>query len=424
LAHASVTGSGVSTLLAGRAVGVTFSYRFRRRPQSDFTPPVRGSKCSIVRFHRFTLALSLLTTLTVARGTAARPFRVGEIPNGSVASCLTCHVYPGGPRNAFGVTVESYGGVGFLVDGHVQWGNLALLDPSHPGDPPKTLGEIDSDGDGRNNAAELLDPTGSFRIGYGHPGNSELVRLPGLNDAPVIIRQIYAGGGASGATFRHDFVELFNRSSAPVSLSGWSVQFAPATGPVTFGSSATAITELPSVVMNPGQSLLVQGATGGAVGALLSSADVIDSTPLALADGAGKLALVASTTPLACNGFPTVCPAAASSLIVDLVGYGNAMYYEGLSGAPAPSSESALVRARGGCTDINSNGSDNPLLSADFSLAPPTPRTSASPATPCGGAVPGPIAAPALPPALPRVLALLLAGLGVLTVARRPGSRA
>ena len=34
----------------------------------------------------------------------------------------------------------------------------------------------------------------------------------------VVISQVYGGGGNSGAPYTHDFVELFNRGSAPVSL--------------------------------------------------------------------------------------------------------------------------------------------------------------------------------------------------------------
>ncbi|MCB0159237.1 MAG: lamin tail domain-containing protein, partial [Caldilineaceae bacterium] len=46
----------------------------------------------------------------------------------------------------------------------------------------------------------------------------------------VVISQIYGGGGNSGATFTHDFVELFNPGPDPVVLTGWSVQYAKADG--------------------------------------------------------------------------------------------------------------------------------------------------------------------------------------------------
>src|SRR4051794_41954934 len=46
--------------------------------------------------------------------------------------------------------------------------------------------------------------------------------------ASVAISQIYAGGGNAGATYANDYVELVNRSSAAVSLTGWTVQYASA----------------------------------------------------------------------------------------------------------------------------------------------------------------------------------------------------
>ena len=44
------------------------------------------------------------------------------------------------------------------------------------------------------------------------------------------ISQVYGGGGNAGADYRNDFIELFNRSAPDVSVAGWSVQYAAATG--------------------------------------------------------------------------------------------------------------------------------------------------------------------------------------------------
>src|SRR4051812_8305317 len=46
----------------------------------------------------------------------------------------------------------------------------------------------------------------------------------------IVISQIYGGGGNSGATLTNDFVELFNRGSTDVDLTGWTVQYASSTG--------------------------------------------------------------------------------------------------------------------------------------------------------------------------------------------------
>src|SRR5262245_55255990 len=114
-----------------------------------------------------------LLVLLVAMPAEARPFRVSQVPNGSNAGCLTCHVVPGGPRNAFGAAIEGYGGVGFLdgPGGNVMWGTRAVVDPAHPSDPPKTLAQLDSDGDGRTSGAELLDPHDVWRTDDANPGD-------------------------------------------------------------------------------------------------------------------------------------------------------------------------------------------------------------------------------------------------------------
>ena len=63
----------------------------------------------------------------------------------------------------------------------------------------------------------------------------------------VVISQVYGGGGNSGATYTHDFIELFNRGTSSVSLAGWSVQYASATGTGNFGANSGQLSELPSV---------------------------------------------------------------------------------------------------------------------------------------------------------------------------------
>ena len=39
----------------------------------------------------------------------------------------------------------------------------------------------------------------------------------------VLVSQVFAGGGNAGAPYSNDFVELFNRGSTAVDVSGWSV---------------------------------------------------------------------------------------------------------------------------------------------------------------------------------------------------------
>ena len=41
----------------------------------------------------------------------------------------------------------------------------------------------------------------------------------------VLLNEVYGGGGNAGATWRSDFIELFNKSGAAVDLTGWQVQY-------------------------------------------------------------------------------------------------------------------------------------------------------------------------------------------------------
>ncbi len=158
----------------------------------------------------------------------------------------------------------------------------------------------------------------------------------------IVISQVYGGGGNVGATYTHDFVELFNRGTATESLDGWSIQYASSTGSSNFGASATQITPL-SGSLDPGHYLLVQGASTAAVGAPLPMPDITDENPITLSGTTGKVALATTAESLGCNGGSTPCTPAQLALIVDLVGYGTANFFEG-SVAPAPSNTTSISR--------------------------------------------------------------------------------
>ena len=185
----------------------------------------------------------------------------------------------------------------------------------------------------------------------------------------VVISQVYGAGGAAGAPLRNDYVELFNRGAAPVSLGGLSVQYASATGTGFFAVGAA----LPAVTLAPSQYFLVQ-LGGGANGVPLPAPDATGRTLMAA--GAGKVVLVNQPTQLTCNGGTAPCSPAQQALIVDLVGYGNANYFEGPAAAPTISSTTAAFRRLNGCKDTSDNA-------ADFTVAAPAPRNTASPPGSC-----------------------------------------
>jgi hypothetical protein len=135
----------------------------------------------------------------------------------------------------------------------------------------------------------------------------------------LVISQVYGGGGNSLAPFTHDFVEIFNRSSAPLSLAGLSIQYTSPTGTGTFGANAGLRTELPAVSVAPGAYFLIQEASQAAVGSPLPTPDFVDTDgPIAMGAGGGKVALVTGATPLGCNGAQTPCSADALARVIDL----------------------------------------------------------------------------------------------------------
>jgi uncharacterized protein len=187
--------------------------------------------------------------------------------------------------------------------------------------------------------------------------------------ADIVISQVYGGGGNTGAPYTHDFIELFNRGTTTVSLSGMSVQYASATGTGNFGSNPVTLL---SGSLAPGQYYLVRQ-SGGTTGVALPTPDVIGSVNMSAS--AGKVALVNSTTGLACNGGSTPCDASQLALIKDLVGYGGANFYE-TAAAPLLSNTTAALRLANGCTETDNNA-------LDFAAGAPTPRNTASPLNPC-----------------------------------------
>ena len=167
-----------------------------------------------------------------------------------------------------------------------------------------------------------------------HPSSVQAV------STSIVISQVYGGGGNSGAQYSNDYIELFNRGTATVSLAGWSVQYTSASGTGNFGSATNLITPL-SGSLAPGQYLLVQEASNAAVGAPLPTPDVTDATPINMAAGGGKVALVSTTTPLGCNGGSTPCSPFTSTLIVDLIGWDGANFFEGSGPGPTTANTTA-----------------------------------------------------------------------------------
>ncbi|MGE3107656.1 MAG: lamin tail domain-containing protein [Phycisphaerales bacterium] len=182
----------------------------------------------------------------------------------------------------------------------------------------------------------------------------------------VVISQVYGGGGNQGGVFRNDFIELFNRTSAPVDITGWSVQYASGSS----GTGFLAQTMLSGVIPAGGYYLVQEAAGMDMTQPPLPAPDAVGT--LAMGGSAGRVALVRDGTLI-----DTDCAAAT---VEDLVGYGNVVCFEGEDNAAGTGNGLAAFRLNGGCRDTNQNV-------ADFLVAVPAPRNSATPVHLCN---PGP----------------------------------
>jgi len=185
----------------------------------------------------------------------------------------------------------------------------------------------------------------------------------------IVISQVYGGGGNAGATYKNDFIELFNRGGTTINLSGWSVQYTSSSG------TSWQVTILSGSIA-PGQYYLVQEAAGSGGTVNLPTPDATGSINLSATSG--KVALVTNTTALSGIG----CPFTAS--IIDFVGYGSTANCSETLPTPTLSSTTAALRNGNGFTDTDNNFSDfivgtpNPINTAG-PTATPTPNDTPTP---------------------------------------------
>lgn len=183
----------------------------------------------------------------------------------------------------------------------------------------------------------------------------------------LVISQVYGGGGNTGATYKNDFIELFNPTNSTIDVTGWSVQYASSTGT---SWSATLL----SGSIAPGHYYLIQGAAGTGGTTNLPTPDAIGT--LNLSGTAGKVALLNTTTVITSG---TSCP---STNVIDFVGFGSATNCSETSPTANLSNTTSAIRNNNGCTDTENNLSDFTTTGA------PNPRNSASPTNICGASTP------------------------------------
>ena len=198
----------------------------------------------------------------------------------------------------------------------------------------------------------------------------------------VRITQVYGAGGNSGALYSQDFVEIYNEGTAAQDLTNWSIQYASAAGTGNLGSTASQLVVLSGSIA-PGQFYLIGMTPVGTTGAALPTVD--KSGAIAMAAGAGKVALASQATTLGCN---TAATCAGNAQIVDVVAYGSTNWTGATAvGAPTIDASHSDVR-KDVCIDTDNDGNDFQAIT------PPTPRNSSVTTAACaggGGPVIGPL---------------------------------
>ena len=187
-------------------------------------------------------------------------------------------------------------------------------------------------------------------------------------DNNLVVSQIYGAGGNNGATYNRDFIELFNRSAEPLSLSGLYLHYHSATG-----SGSSSVLALPAETLEPGQYYLVTFATGSN-GSALDNGD-LDSRAFSMGAGAGRVSISTRST--------SIPAGSADASMVEIVGFGNANVFE-TAAAPSPSATTSISRKDAGCLDTDNN-------SLDFTAGTIAPRRKSSPFASCDN---GPAVAP------------------------------
>lgn len=201
-----------------------------------------------------------------------------------------------------------------------------------------------------------------------HPVESTAVASSALGSTGLVLAQVYGGGGGSTSTYKYDYVVLFNRGSTAVSPVGWSVQYVSSSAaanswemqPINTGSA-----------IQPGGWFLVQmSKSSGSAGLDLPAVDAPATADIGLSATNGIVALVNDQTRIAWKA-----GGARPSSVVDVVGYGTAVLFEGAKAAPALSATDAAWRFPW-CDDTDDN-------SADFVVSSPGPVNSTEPKETC-----------------------------------------
>ena len=191
----------------------------------------------------------------------------------------------------------------------------------------------------------------------------------------IVLSQIYGSGGLAGSSYQNNFLEIFNRTSSPINISGWKFYIATATG--TFNQSISFVSSR-GIGIGAHRYLLIKFGPDSTNGAPLPTPDLVAIFHIDPPPGvppipdlnlfpSGKVFI----TEPGSNLLGTSCPL-PNPLIIDFVGYGStANCFEGTGPTATINNTTAAVRKNGGFIDTDSNVND-------FAVRPPSPRNSSN----------------------------------------------
>ncbi|MDD3957460.1 MAG: hypothetical protein PHO96_01085 [Candidatus Izemoplasmatales bacterium] len=216
---------------------------------------------------------------------------------------------------------------------------------------------------------ETEDKAGSITITVSKAGaEDEVVVIPvtvlNLSTPDLIglmIYEVYGGGGNSGCIFSNDYVVIYNPNDVAVSLVGYSLQYASATG--VFQTSNNQTLDLIGSI-GPESFYLVQLAAG---------TDKTKPLPV-VADHEGLTNMAGTNGKIALVNGPADTPISGidDPALVDLVAFGTGVPFEGSAAVPGLTNSTAAQRKN--LVDTDDNYNDFQIITPSLEYLIPAPE--------------------------------------------------
>lgn len=195
------------------------------------------------------------------------------------------------------------------------------------------------------------------------PATVEAMPLAGPAVSPHLVVSQFQTGGGGGGTFNDEFVEIFNRGSAPIDLNGYRLVYRSATGSSDVQNPFAAWTT--STILPPGGYYLIASTSyDGPTTPNLTYDPSTCQCSMGSAGGGLAIRLGSNNT----------------GAVIDSVGWGTATnVFVETAVTAAPAANNSQRRKQNGCQDTDSNVNDFE------SVVPSAPRNTATTAAPCSG---------------------------------------